>query len=85
MKAQMMVISNSEEIAMAKESYMKDESVIIPEKKTEYTDVLFDPNNVSISYLDTNGDIRIIYNGQDLSLKYDKEVFDELEENFKNR
>lgn len=92
MRAKMMVVSNAEEIAEAtelanKQSENKDEAVVvlIPKKETKYTDFLFDPNNVSLAYVDTNGGIRIIYNNQDLTLEYDKEVFKGLEENFNNR
>lgn len=85
MRAKMMVITNSEEIAIAQQAASKDESVVIPEKETEYTDFLFNPNDVSWAYIAKDGGIRILYNGQDLSLEYDKEIFDGLEENFNNR
>lgn len=81
----MMVVSNSEEIAEAIELAKKDEKVTIPEKETAYTDFLFDPNNVSLAYKDTTGDIRIIHSGQDLSLQWDEKVFKGLEKRFNKR
>lgn len=92
MKALMMVVSNSEEIAKATELATRqgENKAVpvtseIPEKKYDYTDFLFDPNKVSLSYIGSDGSIRILYDGQDLSLKYDEEIFKELENNFKNR
>lgn len=85
MKAKMMVITNADEIAKARELASKDEKVVVPERTVDYTDFLFDPKRVSLSYIGSNGDIRIIYDGQDLTLKYDKEIFKQLEDNFKNR
>jgi len=94
MKALMMVITNSQEIEEAKQLAQlqaqgdpKEDTVslVIPEPKHDHTDFLFDPNNVSLSYIGSDGSIRILYDGQDLSLKYDEKVFKELENNFKNR
>lgn len=91
MRAKMRVVSNSDEIAIA-ETKARNEasagneiSVVIPKEEYEFTDLLFDPNNVSLVYTDKYGDIRIIYDGKDLSLEYDKEIFKGLEENFNNR
>ena len=81
----MMVIANSEEIAKAMELAKTVEGTTIPEQEIDYTDFLFDANDVSFSYIDTNGGIRIMHSSQDLSLEYDEDLFNSLQDNFAKR
>ena len=71
--------------SMASNAREKQKTIEIPKKETKFTDFLFDPNKVDLAYIDKDGGIRIVYNNQDLSLQYDKDLFKELKENFNNR